>query len=164
MEVAGKLHSGPVFNKRKSEKLKYKLRINERQALELKEQSNDLHEALINKNGKDLWKSWRSKFGSPHKTVVQVDGLTTDTDIGSKFALHFSKACSYTPSDRSDSLLTNYLSIRVDYTGETLPDDYLVNVELIDTIIYNLNNVEPLALTISQQNIYNFRIRSSLPF
>ena len=28
--------------------------------------------------------------------------------------------------------------MRVDYTGETLFDEYLVDVELIDTIIYNL--------------------------
>ena len=32
----------------------------------------------------------------------------------------------------------NYLSMRFDYTGETLLDDYLIDVELIDTIIYNL--------------------------
>ena len=127
-----------VFNKRKSYKLTDTLLIIEHQTLELNEYSNELHEALINNNCKDFWKSWRSKFGSPHSTAVHVDGLITDADIGSKFALHFLKACSNPPSDRSDSLLTNYLPMRVDYTDETLSDDYLVDVELIDTIIDNL--------------------------
>ena len=128
------------------------------------EKGTIIHEALINKNGKDFWKSWRSKFCPPHNTAVEVDGLTTDADIGSKFTLLFSKACSNPPSDRSDSLLSNYLSMRVDYTGETLFDDYFIDVEFIDTIIYNLKKVAPLASTISQQSICNFPIRPSLPF
>ena len=41
----------------------------------------------------------------------------------------------------------------VDYIGEILSDDYIVDVESIDTIISNLKKVEPLALTISQSNI-----------
>ena len=94
-------------------KLTYKLRVKESQAFELNEYSNDLHEALINKNGKGFWRSCRSKFGSPDNTAVQVGGLTTDADICSKFAQHFSKACFNPPFDRSDSLLINYLSMRV---------------------------------------------------
>ena len=54
LKAASKPHSGHVFNQRESEKLTYKLRIKERQALELHEYCNDLQEALINKNGKDF--------------------------------------------------------------------------------------------------------------
>ena len=53
-KATGMPHPGPVFNQRKSDKLTYKLCLKERQALELKEYSNDLHKALINKNGKDF--------------------------------------------------------------------------------------------------------------
>ena len=88
--------------------------------------------------GKDFWRSWRSKFDSPHNAAVHVNDLTTGANIGSKFAQYFLNVCSNPLSDPSDSLLTNSLSMRVNYVGETLSYDYLVDVELTDTLISNL--------------------------
>jgi hypothetical protein len=59
---AGKPRSGPVFKAYRTSKLNYKKRIREYERQETFVYTNDLHDALLNKQGPAFWKCWRSKF------------------------------------------------------------------------------------------------------
>ena len=59
--------------------------------------TNDLHDALLRKNGADFRKCWRSNFEEPAKCVgLRVDGCVDSDIVAEKFAEHFSAA--YTPN------------------------------------------------------------------
>ena len=55
-KAAGRPRSGPLFNKARASKLIYKKRIRECQRRETSSYTNDLHEALIQKDGTAFWK------------------------------------------------------------------------------------------------------------
>jgi hypothetical protein len=61
---AGKPRNGQIHGKYIRDKLSYKKRIREERSREANCFSNDLHDALLHKSGKDFWKSWNSKFKS----------------------------------------------------------------------------------------------------
>jgi len=51
--------------------------------------TNDLHDALLKKQGKVFWNCWRSNKHS----IKHVDGVTDPDVIAEHFASHFSKVC-----------------------------------------------------------------------
>ena len=51
--------------------------------------TNELHEALLRKDGSVFWKCWRSKFESSSK-CIEVDGSVDADVIAEKFVKHFS--------------------------------------------------------------------------
>ena len=61
-KAADRPRDGPIFNKRQSCRLLYRKRIRENQRSNTETYTNDLHEALLTKNSKAFWKSWRSKI------------------------------------------------------------------------------------------------------
>ena len=73
---AGRPRNGSIFLKYKQCKLLYKKRINEEQSRESVQFSNDLHDALLQKSGKDFWKCWKSKFPNKHSATLLIDGVT----------------------------------------------------------------------------------------
>jgi hypothetical protein len=64
MKAAGEPRHGPLFDKRQTCLAQYRSKIHESQQMNDfgPSYSNDLHEALLNKNDPDFWKYWRSKF------------------------------------------------------------------------------------------------------
>ena len=58
---AGRPRSGSIFKAYQTSKLNLK-RMPEYERQEKTVYTNDLHEALLNKNGPAFWKCWRSKF------------------------------------------------------------------------------------------------------
>jgi hypothetical protein len=78
-KIAGRLRNGPCFNKYRSDKLAYKLRIRRGQEEETTSYTNDLHDALMAENGQMFWNCWRSKFGSKDQRPTQVEVLTDET-------------------------------------------------------------------------------------
>ena len=50
--------------------------------------TNDLHEALLNKNGPTFWKCWRSKFQVASK-CTEAEGCVDNNLIADKFVKHF---------------------------------------------------------------------------
>jgi hypothetical protein len=66
-KAAGKPRQGPIFEKRQKCRLLYRSKLRNNQELELSSYSNDLHDALLAKNGKTFWKCWNSKFESHYK-------------------------------------------------------------------------------------------------
>jgi len=116
-KAAGKPRFGVIFNKYHKSKLVYKKRIRECQQQETCSYTNELHEALINKQGGNFWKCWQSKFGSKNNSVVQVDGTTDASDIANKFQAYFARNCSSLTRDGVNRLKTEYENKRPDYCG-----------------------------------------------
>ena len=79
-KAAGKPHNGKIFEDRQNCRREYRklLRVSENNALRV--YTNDLHEALLRKNGPAFWKVWRSKFQNPEK-CMDVDGLVSEPAI-----------------------------------------------------------------------------------
>ena len=63
-QQAGKPKHGPIFQNYYKDKLAYKKRIREDKQQETVSFTNDLHEALLHKNGKEFWKCWKAKIGT----------------------------------------------------------------------------------------------------
>ena len=111
--------------------------LRQHQRLETSSYSNDLHDALANKNGKNFWNCWRSKF--EHKAKYeQVDGCINKQLIAEKFAKHFSSGCSVVNSSRAAELNAEYLDKRAAYYGTPLRKEDEFDVELVDRIISEL--------------------------
>jgi len=137
-QAVGRPRAGPIFSKFRSCKLLYKKRIRECQRQETSSYTNDLHDALVNKQGTAFWSMWRSKFESNNKSVRQVDGLTDEKEIVNKFEEFFAKTCSNLTDDGSRNLKEIYENKRPNYCGLPFDDDYLFDVELVDKSVASL--------------------------
>jgi len=92
----------PIFLKRQSSRVPYRKRIREKQTATTESYSNDLHEALLKKNGTAFWRCWRSNFESKSK-CSQVKGCIDPDVIADKFADHFKTSISCNDPDRAES-------------------------------------------------------------
>ena len=135
---AGKPRSGPLYDRSRRCKLLYKKRIRECEHLETSFYTNDLHEALIKKQGTSFWKTWRSKFGSSSKHVSQVNGLADDYEILEVFKKHFADICSTANTAEGSALQDKYSTMRQNYTGLPFDDYLLFDVELVDKSVRSL--------------------------
>ena len=97
-----------VYNNRK--------KIRENQSLLKTSYSNDLHDALLKKNGKSFWNCWNSKFES-HIKCGEVEGSVDANIIAEKFSDHFSKSYVANNSDRANCLYEEYAILRDNYIG-----------------------------------------------
>ena len=69
---AGTFHSDPIFEIYKKDKAFYKNTIRKRQREEREYYSNELHEALIKKQGSSFWECWKSKFETSKSSMGPV--------------------------------------------------------------------------------------------
>lgn len=136
-KAAGKPRQGPIFDRRQLCRLQYRRRLREGERSNLTAYTNDLHECLLEKNGADFWKCWRSKFVSSNK-CEQVDGCVDSIIVADKFAAHFSAAYSSTNATQADALKAEYSQRRADYFGDALSEQQLFDTELVGNIIADL--------------------------
>ncbi|MFM2293446.1 MAG: hypothetical protein RIS29_3259, partial [Bacteroidota bacterium] len=135
-KLAGKPRNGPCFNKYRADKLAYKLRIRHCQENETLNYTNDLHNALMNKQGPDFWKCWRSKFGSKEQEVIQVDGLTNASDIAEIFVRHFQSICTPHTVNNSKNLQDIYNDKRPAYNGTpSFRGDSVFDAEIVSNVV-----------------------------
>jgi len=87
----GKPHSGPNSELYRKDKLAYRNGIRSRQLDEKSHYTNDLHEALLEKQRTTFWKCWNSKFGTNKRGVNHVDGITNPDIIVEHFVFSFLK-------------------------------------------------------------------------
>ena len=114
-KASGKPRQGPIFNKRQSCRLQYRKKIRENQSQASSSYSNDLHEALLKKNGTGFWKCWNSKFENRQK-CNEVEGSVDVDVIVNKFADNFSTAYSPNDATRASSLYDEFIVLRSNYT------------------------------------------------
>jgi Reverse transcriptase (RNA-dependent DNA polymerase) len=135
---AGKPRNGPCFNKYKSDKLAYKLRIRNSQKEETSCYTNDLNDALLQKQGTTFWNCWRSKFNSKENRPLQVNNLTNESDIADLFARHFEKICVVKSEEVNKNLKDVYVTNRSSYSGSPFTNDHAFDAELTEAIINNM--------------------------
>jgi len=92
---AGKPRCGLISDKYRQDQLLYiTKRIKEGQAREITSFTNDLHDALLLKYGRNFWKVWeKCKFDCKINENLQVDGTSDAAVIICNFAKHSEKIC-----------------------------------------------------------------------
>jgi len=129
---AGKPKSGPIFQQYIKDKSSYKQCIRKAQSAETTCYTNDLHEALLRKNGPDFWKVWKSKFGKTSSNIQVVDGLVDGSEIADKFARHFESNCTPFNMDRNVAFEAEYKTLRATYCGDSVDDCQWCDIELVE--------------------------------
>ena len=130
--------SGPVYDRYRKDKLAYRNGIRIRQRDEKLFYTNDLHEALLRKQGKVFWNCWRSKFKSSKGTVKHVDGVTDIEVIAEHFASHFSNVSSNSTTQGAARLKDTYEQMRAGYRGSVVESCYRFDAELVESVITEL--------------------------
>ena len=134
-KTAGKPRNGPIFRVYKTDKLAYKAAIRSHQREATYAYTNDLHEALLQKQGTAFWKCWRSKFECNKQPIQQVDGIVEPVMIADYFAEHFSRICSNSTGTRAAELKSDYEKIRVNYSGWPDLDEHKFDACLVEGAI-----------------------------
>ena len=134
-KAVGSPRSGSVFDKYRRDKMAYKNGIRNRQRNEMQMYTNDLHEALMQKQGTAFWKCWNAKFGKDKSDITIVDGVSDVKTIVSHFAAHFSKVCTNSTVGGSETLKSAYNDVRHNYCGQIIDDSYLFDAELVERVI-----------------------------
>jgi len=119
------------------DKLIYKKQIRDERNQESSCCSNDLHEALQCKSGKNFWRSWNSKFNTK-KVISQVGGIIDNATIVSNFATHFETHCQPSSMLRNYVLKLKYDELRFNYYGNPIREDQAFDVELISNLIEDM--------------------------
>jgi len=138
---AGRPRSGPVFDIYRKDKSAYKRELRANKRVEKEIYTNDLHEALLKKQGRTFWNCWSSKFGSSGGRVTCVDGIADDNDIADKFPQHFAKVCTNNSESGADRLAHDYSIMKSGYIGDLLNDSCrpIFDAELVQTVINKMN-------------------------
>ena len=137
-KAAGKPRQGPIFNKRQICRAQYRKGIREGQKQDSINYTNDLHDALLAKNGPTFWKCWRSKF----ETCIgctEVDGFVDHDMIANNFARYFSGIYAPNNDQRAGALYNEYLSRRKNYFGYPFPSDRVFDTELVSKVMLDLS-------------------------
>ena len=137
-KAVGKPRQGPIYDKRNKCRLAYRQLIREEEKREKLTYTNDLHDALLRKDAKRFWNSWRSKF-EPSSSCSQVEGCVDENMITDKFAQHFCRSYSYNNKDRADSLYQQYIRARSDYNGSPLLASHSLDTELVSRVIGDMH-------------------------
>ena len=134
-KAAGRPRSGPLFDKYRKDKAAYRRAIKAKQQEETYCYTNDLHEALLKKQGTNFWKCWNSKLGDKNRLVNTVNGVTDKNIIAENFASYFSQVCSNTTAARAAELKADYERIRSAYVGFPTDASFLFDAELVESVI-----------------------------
>jgi len=137
--AAGKPRQGSVFDRRQSTRLQYRRRLREGQRSTDEMYTNELHEALLRKQGPTFWKCWRSKFESDRK-CIEVDGCVESNIIADKFAHYFSSCYSCNNIIQSENLEQEYCKMRRQYYGLPSVVDFVFDTELVSKTISELKS------------------------
>ena len=134
-----------------------KKRIREEKATEINCYTNDLHEALLRKNGQDFWRVWKSKFENNSKTsaVSQVDGVADSEVIALNFANYFQSTCKPFNDRRNAELKLKYNTARTQYCGSPATETQQFDVELIGGLISSMKSGKAAGWMSCRVNILN---------
>jgi hypothetical protein len=139
-KAAGRPRQGELYRKYQCDKMQYKRRIREARTQETTAVTNDLHDALMRKSGRQFWSVWKSKFESQSNNAIQVDGSADSTVITDKFAHHFERICSPPSHTRNEEFKASYNRIKEHYTGGLITADQIFDVALLSNLVNGLKN------------------------
>ena len=93
------------------------MRIKTEQSAETECFTNDLHDALMKKSGREFWHVWESKFGTTNSRNVLVNGISDGRAISDAFAKHFKEVCVLHSEHRNTELKAVYTEMRSSYVS-----------------------------------------------
>ena len=111
----------------------YRQLLRDEQKREKTSYTNDLHDALLLKNGKRFWSCWSSKFESS-VSCSQVDGCVDECVIVGKFAESFQRFYTYNNKGQSEFIMDQYAGTRPGYSGVPMSDAYKIDAELVSSV------------------------------
>jgi len=88
----------------------------------------------MGKDGPSFWKCWRSKFETRAK-YNEVGGCVENISIANNFANYFSEIYASNSIERAAALREEYLSMRSNYFGFPMSNDYVFTTELVSKIV-----------------------------
>ncbi|MFZ2538984.1 MAG: reverse transcriptase family protein [Oscillospiraceae bacterium] len=135
---AGRPRSGPIYEKYRNDKLKYKLRIKEIKSNSELEISNDLHDALMSKDINSFWKTWNLKFKNKSKQCWPINGKTDEREIVQEFEKYFENVCQPNSNERFVQLKLEFLERFTNYVGDHFDANKFFSVELVSLLIAEL--------------------------
>ena len=153
---AGRPRSGQLYSERCAAKRLYRQALRQGQRHETGYYSNDLHEALLNKQGTQFWKCWNSKMKNSPQIHLQVDGKVDSEYIANCFANHFIKSCANLTDEGSKKLRESYREARGSYVGSPFCTDYVFDAELVENIIFKMKRGKAAGLdNITAEHLQN---------
>jgi len=137
-KAAGRPRSGPIFSNYSKDKAAYRHCIRNRRVAETEVYSNELHDALMKKQG-NFWKCWNSKFDNNKHAINSVDGVIDPPAIADHFMSYFSKACSSNNLAVANRLKCSYDSMRAEYSGPWIDSSSKFDAELVEAAICKMS-------------------------
>jgi len=118
---AGKPRSGPLFDLKTKDKLRYKKAILKSKTKNDGDISDKLNDHLLQKNGPAFWKMWNNKVDNKSQKSIKLEGNISNTAAVEKFYNLFKSAC-HPNSVEYDQKLTNEFmaQLAAGYTGDSL--------------------------------------------
>ena len=134
-KAAGQPRSGPLYAQRNKARREYRAAIRNYEMNSVEQYSNDLHDALMKKNGASFWKCWNSKFDIKSNRLQQIDGVIDPQQVANNFAKHFADACSCQSPDGAARLTKVYNEMRANYVGAPHTNDLDFDAELVEKVL-----------------------------
>ena len=132
----GRPGAGAIYDTYRKDKAMYKLAIRAKEHDDKKVYTNELHEALLRKQGTAFWKCWGSKFDARRCSVSHVNGITDPNKIVNNFARYFEKTCTNNTVSGADRLKKEYEAMRKDYCGSCMSAERVnIDAELVEIVI-----------------------------
>ena len=97
--------------------------------------TNDLHDALLCKNGKEFWKCWKAKTGTNKNCIRQVGGIVDNAIIASNFAKHFEQICQLHTASLNDQMKAKYEEMRSIYFTPLIDKSMEFDTQLIGSAV-----------------------------
>ena len=134
--ASGKPVSGDLASKMKQARNEYKAAIAEKRALANKAFSDDINDALLDRDMGSFWSIWNSKF-EKGRVSPMIDGQTNAHDIANAFAEFFKTACSPNNIDLHSKHKDQFINVYDKYVScsEMSSTDLLVSVENVELAI-----------------------------
>lgn len=142
----GKPRSGPIFEKRNSDKKQYRSLIQVRKSTEKLDISNSLLYSLYNETGTKFWKNWKNKTNNSPTVTPKIVGTESDASACVEFKSYFEKLSAMTDHAFDNGMRSKFyklLNLRSQYNDRHKLNDLnreLYSATLIDMAIGKLNN------------------------
>jgi hypothetical protein len=135
--AAGRPREGQIAYDMRKARADYKHHLKQKRCDEHLCFTNELHEALVDKDAVSFWKTWKAKFGSKSTSQI-VNGLNDHGLIAETFANVFAANCQPNSQIANDRLQQQFLDMYSGYVGDDCNVNCVINVELVGIAVRGL--------------------------
>ena len=132
--AAGRPRSGPFFENKQQCRLRYRGCIRSKQCSAVNQYSNDLHDALLEKDPNRFWRTWNSKFGDKHTRPI-IGGTSDPNLVVASFERYFKEMVQPSGSERAAAITKEYEAVREEYVGAFCDPLLLFNSQIVSRCV-----------------------------